>query len=78
MQAPEYLSAADVADMAGVAVSTVTYWARLGYLPVAFKHSGRTGPRYFHRSDVEAFLAQRDGRPATPETPTTLSCEVAS
>lgn len=55
----ELLSAQQVADLAGVAVSTVTYWARTGVLDVAFKHAGKTGPRYFTRADVERLLAER-------------------
>lgn len=59
MQPPDLLSAQQVADIAGVAVSTVTYWAKTGALPVAFKHEGRTGPRYFERADVDRLLSER-------------------
>jgi excisionase family DNA binding protein len=53
----ELLSAAEVADLLGISVSTLAIWRCTGRYPLAYVKVGRL-VRY-RRGDVEAFLEQR-------------------
>lgn len=56
MQSLDLLTAAQVAERKGVAVSTVAKWARSGKLRTAWQAHGKTGARYFDPSDVDAIV----------------------
>lgn len=60
-QALVLITTREVAQRAGVDVSTVARWARDGKLTPAYEADGRTGVRLFNAEDVDTFLAARNG-----------------
>lgn len=54
------ITTAEVADLAGVSVKTVTRWAASGALPPLHKLSGLRGAYLFDPRAVEKFRAQRE------------------
>ena len=57
MHHTELLTAAQVAEMAGVARRTVTRWVEKGKLTPALRLPGETGALLFAPGDVDALLA---------------------
>ena len=57
MHHTELLTAAQVAEMAGVARRTVTRWVEKGKLTPAHRLPGETGALLFAPADVEALLS---------------------
>lgn len=58
-RSPNLLSTADVADLAGVDVSTVNRWAAAGRIAPMYQGPGRTGVRLYHPTDVVELLQER-------------------
>jgi len=52
-------SSKEVAERAGVDVSTVAKWVRAGKLTPVYEGDGLTGVRLFDPADVDAFIAGR-------------------
>ncbi|MQB02167.1 MAG: helix-turn-helix domain-containing protein [Actinobacteria bacterium] len=60
-EAPEYLTVQQLAKLLQVPVATIYRWRYLGEGPPGIRVSGRHVR--FRRSDVEAFLRDREDRP---------------
>lgn len=54
----ELITAAEVAERAGVAVKTVHRWAESGRIKTAMQGPGLRGARFFRPKDVERLLAE--------------------
>lgn len=58
----DLIGTADVSDMAGVDIATVTRWVAAGKINPVHKGKGLRGPFLFDRVTVEKFIAERGSK----------------
>ena len=57
----DLIGATEAAELLGVHVATINRLAAEHTIPTAAKLPGRTGAHIFHRADILAYAATRDG-----------------